>query len=105
MNMNTTTYKGITIEEFPLEWHYDNQTWNTISYIIHSPYTLEHGTPLPLYCENEYGEHLEFKTINEAEEYIDNYIVAKKVKLMVKHGDEITAVVKDEFRKEKEEDE
>lgn len=96
-------YKKFTIENFVCEWHFNGKSWKSKSWIIHSPYVLEHsGIHLPLHCENEYGEELkDFKTLQQAKDYIDNYLAPKKVEIRIKHLDEITAVVKEEFRKER----
>ena len=104
-------YKGFTIEHFPMEWHYADKTWDQDGYIIHSPYYLQSTsekpkTYLPLFCEDEYGEVLNFKTLEDAKNYIDNYIVPKKGKIKIKApyggSDEVHFELLPEYRKEKE---
>ena len=100
-------YKGFTIEHFPIEWHYDDKVWDQDGYIIHSPYYLQSNSEkpkiyLPLYCEDEYGEVLNFKTLDDAKNYIDDYILAKKGKIKVKR-DECHFELLPEYRKEKDE--
>lgn len=102
-------YKGFTIEHFPIEWHYDDKVWDQDGYIIHSPYYLQSNSEkpkiyLPLYCEDEYGEVLNFKTLDDAKNYIDDYILAKKGKIKVKR-DECHFELLPEYRKEKDEEE
>ena len=102
-------YKGFTIEHFPIEWHYDDKVWDQDGYIIHSPYYLQSNSEkpkiyLPLYCEDEYGEVLNFKTLDDAKNYIDDYILPKKGKIKVKK-DECHFELLPEYRKEKDEEE
>lgn len=102
-------YKGFTIEHFPIEWHYNDKVWDQDGYIIHSPYYLQNNSEkpkiyLPLYCEDEYGEVLNFKTLDDAKNYIDDYILPKKGKIKVKR-DECHFELLPEYRKEKDEEE
>lgn len=102
-------YKGFTIEHFPIEWHYDDKVWDQDGYIIHSPYYLQNNSEkpkiyLPLYCEDEYGEVLNFETLDDAKNYIDDYILPKKGKIKVKR-DECHFELLPEYRKEKDEEE
>lgn len=94
-------YQGYTIVHFPYTWTYQDTTWDVDGWIIESPYYLEikgQRHYLPLYPEDESGNDLSFKTLEEAKNYIDNYLVTDKVKLVIKHRDEVHAEVKDEFR-------
>lgn len=94
-------YQGYTIVHFPYTWTYQDTTWDVDGWIIESPYYLEikgQRHYLPLYPEDESGNDLSFKTLEEVKNYIDKYLVTDKVKLVIKHRDEVHAEVKDEFR-------
>lgn len=87
-------YKGITIEHFPLSWKFKGETWDEDGWVIKSPYYIQSNsdkpkTFMPLYCENENGEVLNFHKLEDAKKYIDDYIVTKKGKIKIKHGDEV----------------
>ena len=87
-------YKGITIEHFPLTWTLNGETWDEDGWVIKSPYYIQSSsdkpkTFMPLYCENEKGEVINFPKLEDAKQYIDDYIVTKKGKIKIKHGDEV----------------
>ena len=91
-------YKGFTIAHFPYDMKYDDKTDHFESYIIESPATLSNGYHLPLYCEDENGEVVNFLSLEAAKMWIDNF--KDRFKLEVKHGNEIHAVIKPEVVKE-----
>lgn len=105
-------YKGFTIEHSPMEMHYGDDSWDVDGWYIHSPYYLQ-STPekekfyLPLFAEDEFGVVQNFKTAEEAKEYIDKWIVTKKGKIKLKgwKKDECHFEILPEFRKEKNLDE
>lgn len=100
----TIQYKGFTIEkltfgvEYPLDDFVNGKPNNEvdyIAYIIHSPYVLKNsGFHLPLYCEDEDGNVIDFKSLEEAKNWIDKY--KDKFKIKIKHGDEIHAEIIEE---------
>lgn len=104
-NEDMISYKGINIEHFPLKWQMGDKEWNQDGYIIKSPYYLQ-STPnkpktyLPLYCEDESGEVINFDTLDDAKNYIDTYIIPKKGKIVIKHGDEVHYELKDKLNDE-----
>ena len=100
-----TTYKGITIEHFPLTWKMtdDGEPFDQDGYVIKSPYYLQSNENkdkyyLPLYCEDPSGKVLNFDTLDDAKKYIDDYIVPKKGKIHIKYGDEVHFELLPEFR-------
>ena len=105
MKQNQTQYKGWTIEHFPVTWTYaSGENWDVDGYVILSPSFLQREEDdekfyLPLYCEDEYGEEIEFPDLESAKKYIDDFLSQNKCNLVVKHGDEIHSEVKDEYRK------
>ena len=100
-------YKGYTIIHFPVVWKFNDKNYDQESWLINSPYylTLDNGQKmyLPLYTEDEIGEVVNFDTLQQAKDYIDNYLITNKTKIEIKHRDEVHAVVKDEFRQDLEE--
>ena len=82
------SYKGWTIVHFPVTWYYGGAERDIDGWIIQSPYRLEGNHYLPLYCEDEYGEVINFETAAECKEYIDKYIEPKKGKIVCKHRNE-----------------
>lgn len=90
-------YKKYTIEYFPIDAHMDGMEPQHIeSYIIKSPAVLTNsGYHLPLYCEDEKGNEVNFRSLQQVKDWIDKF--DGKFKLQWKHGDELHAVIKDEF--------
>lgn len=91
-------YKNYTIEHFPMDFYMDGveEPQHIESYIIKSPAVLSNsGYHLPLYPENEKGDVVEFRTLNAVKDWIDKF--DGKFKLEVKYGNEIHAVIKDEY--------
>lgn len=86
-------YKGYTIAHFPIHWKVGEEEFDAESFIIESPAVLKSGYHLPLYCEDETGEVVNFLTLQAAKMWIDNF--HGKYKLDVKFGNEIHAVIKD----------
>lgn len=93
-------YKKYTIEHFPIDAHMDGMEPQHIeSYIIKSPVVLTNsGYHLPLYCEDEKGNEVNFRSLQQVKDWIDKF--DGKFKLQWKHGDELHAVIKDEFLEE-----
>ena len=96
-------YKGYTISYFPFDMEYDDKTDHFESYIIESPAVLSNGYHLPLYCEDENGEVINFLSLEAAKKWID--VFDGKFKLEVKHGNEVHAVINSEEINESFEDE
>ena len=90
-------YKKYTIEYFPIDAYIDGMEPQHIeSYIIKSPAVLTNsGYHLPLYCEDEKGNEVNFRSLQQVKDWIDKF--DGKFKLQWKHGDELHAVIKDEF--------
>ena len=90
-------YKKYTIEYFPIDAYMDGMEPQHIeSYIIKSPAVLTNsGYHLPLYCEDEKGNEVNFRSLQQVKDWIDKF--DGKFKLQWKHGDELHAVIKDEF--------
>ena len=90
-------YKKYTIEYFPIDAYMDGMEPQHIeSYIIKSPAVLtSSGYHLPLYCEDEKGNEVNFRSLQQVKDWIDKF--DGKFKLQWKHGDELHAVIKDEF--------
>lgn len=90
-------YGKYSIVHFPIDFEIDGTSHHVESYIIQSPFVLDNDSNyrLPLRAENEAGEEITFKTLEEAKAWIDKY--DGKYKLEFKYGDEIHAVIKDEF--------
>ena len=91
---DTIEYKGVMIEYFPYTIEYGDSEQNVEGWVIKSPYYLQSNSDkpryyLPLYCEDEDGEEVNFETLDDAKDYIDRYIVTKRGKIRIKHGDEI----------------
>ena len=59
-------YKGWTIRHFPVTWDFGDSKTDIDGYIILSKYYLDSAGNerhfLPLYCENEEGKEINFKT-------------------------------------------
>lgn len=93
-------YKKYTIEHFPIDAHMDGMEPQHIeSYIIKSPAVLTNsGYHLPLYCEDEKGNEVNFRSLQQAKDWIDKF--DGKFKLQWKHGDELHAVINDESLEE-----
>lgn len=92
------TYKQVQIEHFPYQMQYGDETEDIDGWVIKSPYYIggQNGKPryyMPLYCEDEDGEVINFTTLDQAKKYIDDYIEPKRIKIRIKHGDEVHAVV------------
>lgn len=103
-------YKGFTIEHSPMEMYYGDEKQDVDGWYIHSPYYLQSNPNkekffLPLFAEDEFGVVQNFKTAEEAKEYIDKWIVTKKGKIKLKgwKKDECHFEILPEYRKEKEE--
>lgn len=103
-------YKGFTIEHSPMEMHYGDEKQDIDGWYIHSPYYLQSNSNkekffLPLFAEDEFGVVQNFKTAEEAKEYIDKWMVTKKGKTKLKgwKKDECHFEILPEYRKEKEE--
>ena len=88
-------YKGFVIEHFPIQYEIHGEKFENDGYIILSKYKLGEGLFLPLYCELPNGEVSNFKTLEEAKAWIDNY--GNNYEIVIKHGDEIHAVPKEKF--------
>lgn len=93
-------YKGFTIEHFPYTYSTEEEgkEFDVNGYVIHSPYYLQSSpdkpkTHLPLYCEDEEGNDINLATLEDAKKYIDDYLVPKKGKVVIKHGDEVHYVI------------
>lgn len=91
---DTIEYKGVMIEYFPYTIEYGDSEQNVEGWVIKSPYYLQSNPNkpkyyLPLYCEDEDGEEVNFETLDDTKDYIDKYIVTKRGKIRIKHGDEI----------------
>ena len=91
---DTIEYKGVMIEYFPYAIEYGDSEQNVEGWVIKSPYYLQSNPNkdkyyLPLYCEDEDGEEVNFETLDDAKDYIDKYIITKRGKIRIKHGDEI----------------
>ena len=89
-NGEKSTYKGFTIEHFPLKWKIAEKEFETDGYIILSETKLGEGLYLPLYCEDEKGKNLNFQTLDEAKKWIDNF--GDNYHIVVKNRDEIHAI-------------
>ena len=90
-------YKKYTISHFPITWYVDGSEPEEIEgYVIESPAVLSNsGYHLPLYCEDEKGNEVNFKSLQQVKDWIDKF--DGKFKLQWKHGDELHAVIKDEY--------
>ena len=87
----TVQYNGFNIDKFSYIVSYgDKDMGEVTSYIILAPIKSEDN--LPLYCEDENGEVLNFNTLGEAKSWVDKY--SDRFELKVKHGNEIHAVIK-----------
>lgn len=97
--LDTTEYKGYYIDHFPYSWTDENgnisksiDTW-----IILSPnyFTMPNGEKvyLPLYTHDENNTQIEFNTLEEAQNYIDTYMVDKKGKYRLLNGDECHYII------------
>lgn len=96
LGFDTYKYKQYTIVHFPLDFEYNTDKSHIESYLIQSPIVLSNSNyHLPLRAENENGEEINFNTLEDAKAWIDKY--DGKFKLEVKYGNEIHAVIKDEF--------
>ncbi len=93
-------YKKYTIEHFPIDAHIDGMEPQHIeSYIIKSPAVLTNsGYHLPLYCEDEKGNEVNFRSLQQVKDWIDKF--DGKFKLQWKYGDELHAVINDESLEE-----
>ena len=97
LGYDTYKYGKYTIVHFPLDFELDGEKGHIESYLIQSPVKLSNsGYHLPLRAENEQGEEINFNTLEDVKAWIDKY--DGKFKLQVKYGDEIHAVIKDEFK-------
>ena len=96
-------YKGYTISYFPYDVEYDDKTDHFESYIIESPAALKNGYRLPLHCEDENGEVINFLSLEAAKKWID--VFDGEFKLEVKNGNEIHAVINSKEINESFEDE
>lgn len=86
------TYKGYNIDHFVYTLNLvDKEVGPIDGYIILSNTKIGDDLYLPLYCENEEGEVLDFKTLDEAKDWIDKY--DGKYTIEIKHRDEIHAVI------------
>lgn len=94
-------YKGFTIKHFPYTLYYGDEKEDVESWLIMSPYYTQNSagkkTYLPLYPEDENGEDVDFNSVESAKEYIDKYMVTKRGKVKIKHGDEAHYVIDDEI--------
>lgn len=97
---DSVEYKGWEIEYFPYDIQYKDEESHVNAWIIRSPYYLtnhkEERFYLPLFCEDEYGRDIDFETLEQAKEYIDEYIVPQKGEIIIKHRDECHYVIKEE---------
>lgn len=97
LGFDTYKYGKYTIVHFPVDYNINNENVHIESYLIQSPVVLSNSNyHLPLRAENEQGEEINFNTLEDAKAWIDKY--DGKFKLQVKYGDEIHAVIKDEFK-------
>lgn len=96
-------YKGYTICYFPYDVKYEDKTDHFEAYVIESPAVLSNGYHLPLYCEDENGEVINFLSLEAAKKWID--VFDGKFKIEVKAGNEVHAVINPEEINESFEDE
>ena len=92
------TYKQFQIEHFPYTMQYGDKEEEINAWVIKSPYYIggQNGKPryyMPLYCEDENGEVIDFDTLDQAKKYVDDYLVPRRVKIRIKNRDEVHAVV------------
>ena len=85
-----TVYKGITIEHFPYSVKYGDEEWDVGGYVITAGSEWE-GLFMraPLYCEDEDGDVVNFKTLQQVKDYIDKYIVPEKGEYIFKGNAEL----------------
>lgn len=93
-------YKGHTIVHFPVEWEINGEKFDNDSWIILSNYSLGNNLFLPLYCEDEKGNVVNFNTLDDAKKWLDDF--SDNYKVEIKHRDEVHAVpqVEDELKLE-----
>ncbi|MCR5187170.1 MAG: hypothetical protein K6D97_08695 [Clostridia bacterium] len=97
--MEFIEYKNQKIEKFDVSYEINCQKITNTSYIILSPAYLESAGGekmyLPYYCYDEEMNSLEFRTLEEAKKYIDEYMYDKSAyEVKILHRDEISVIPK-----------